>query len=151
MLLAVCILFAIGLIVFLAALSATYDHEVLFGVLVGVMALLLIVSVVLGCLFGFIPHRSSEGVHTGIISAVDREGYFGNKYKIYLKTSQFTAQDDETVYYLYNHETELADKAKSLVGKNVVVKYSFEGGYISAWSAGENHIYSIEEVERTET
>lgn len=137
MMLAICIMGIMGIIVFGCFWLNSYGNELIFGILTIVMIGIVVASIVIGCLYGFIPHRPSERMHTGIISAVDREGYFGNKYKIYLKTSQYTTQEDESVYKLYSYETELADEAKKLIGKTVVVKYSFEGGYISAWSAGE--------------
>ena len=50
-----------------------------------------------GCFNGFTYFPPTEGVHQGIITAVDLEGKYFRRYEVYLKSSGYTTQSDETV------------------------------------------------------
>ena len=106
---------------------------------------------VFGLFHGFVNYPASEGVHQGTITAVDREGYIFNHYKIYLKSNgRNTNSDtvsDETVYCLYLNESELANTAKEYIGKTTKLYYSHSGGYIPYNSCGTYHIDRIELIE----
>lgn len=107
---------------------------------------------VFGAFHGFVNYPASEGVHQGTITAVDREGYIFNHYRIYLKSNGRNVNDDnsisdETEYCLYLNESELANIAKEYIGKTVKIYYSHPGGYIGIRSCGTYHIDKIELVE----
>ena len=111
-----------------------------------VLVILVIVLIIFGSFHGFINYPRTEGSHVGTISAVDLEGVYFRRYEVYLKTSEYTGQADETKYMIYEHETELAEKLKSLVGKEVKIIYGHDGGYISWNSCGTYHIKDVEEI-----
>lgn len=64
-----------------------------------------------------------------------------------MKTSNYTDQNDETKYLIYDYETDLAEQLKNAVGKTVKINYGHDGGYISWNSCGTYHIKSIEVIE----
>ena len=103
-----------------------------------------------GIFTGFISHPPTEGVHQGIVTAVDLEGVAFRRYEVYLKSSGYTEQGDETVYKLYDYETDLADQLKAALGKEVRITYGHDGGYIPWNSCGTYHIKNIEIVEDVE-
>ncbi len=100
-----------------------------------------------GITHGFINHPATEGTHQGVITAIDREGIIFNHYKIYLKSSAYTSQGDETEYCAYLDETELVNQLKEYIGKQVRLNYSHKGGYIGIKDCGTYHIDSVELVE----
>ena len=93
-----------------------------------------------------INYPKTEGTHQGIITAVDLEGVFFRRYEVYLKSSGYTNQSDETKYLLYEYEKELADELKGAIGKQVQLHYGHDGGYIGWKSCGTYHIKSFEFV-----
>lgn len=117
----------------------------------GLMFLIGVGFGIFGLFHGFINYPASEGVHQGTITAVDREGYLFNHYKIYLKSNGRNPNDasvsDETEYCLYLNESELANIAKEYIGKTVKIYYSHSGGYIGMRSCGTYHIDKVELIE----
>ena len=100
-----------------------------------------------GCFNGFSYQPKTEGTHQGVITAVDLEGKYFRRYEIYLKSSGYTNQSDETKYLIYDYETELAEQLKAAIGKTVKLTYGHDGGYIPWNSCGTYHIKSFEIVE----
>ena len=109
--------------------------------------LLSVIMFIVGQVHGFINYPAREGTHQGVITAVDREGVIFNHYKIYLKSSAYTSQGDETEYCAYLDETELVNQLKEYIGKQVKLNYSHKGGYIGIKDCGTYHIDSVELVE----
>ncbi len=109
--------------------------------------LLSVIMIIIGCVHGFINYPATEGTHQGVITAVDKEGVIFNRYRIYLKSSAYTTQGDETEYCVYLDETELINQLKEYVGKQVKLNYSHKGGYIGIKSCGTYHIDSVELIE----
>ena len=89
----------------------------------------------------------TEGTHIGVVTAVDLEGVYFSRYRIYLKSSGYTNQSDETVYLLYDYEKELAEEIKGYLGKEVKITYGHDGGYIGWNDCGTYHIKTVELVE----
>ena len=87
------------------------------------------------------------GTHQGILTAVDLEGLYFRRYEVYLKSGELSNNGDETVYKIYDYETELAEQLQSAIGKKVKLHYGFDGGYISWNSCGKYHIKSIEVID----
>lgn len=102
---------------------------------------------IVGCFTGFIYHPPTEGTHQGVITAVDLEGTYFRRYEVYLKSSGYTNQSDETIYLLYDYEKELAEQIKEAIGKEVKLNYGHDGGYIHWKSCGTYHIRSFEIVQ----
>ena len=96
---------------------------------------------------GFIVHPKTEGIHQGVITAVDLEGVHFRRYEVYLKSSGYTNQSDETTYRIYDYETELAEELMNAIGKTVKLYYGHDGGYIDWKSCGTYHIKRIEVLE----
>lgn len=109
--------------------------------------LLSIIMIIVGCVHGFINYPATEGTHQGFITAVDREGVIFNHYRVYLKSSAYTTQGDETEYCVYLDETELVNQLKEYIGKQVKLNYSHKGGYIGIKNCGTYHIDSVELIE----
>lgn len=113
----------------------------------------LISFAIAGCIFvygrfnGFTYYPPTEGVHQGIITAVDLEGKHFRRYEVYLKSSGYTTQSDETVYKIYDYEKELAEQLKEYMGKKVKLYYGHDGGYIGWKSCGTYHIKKVELLE----
>lgn len=99
---------------------------------------------VYGCFNGYIDRPKTEGVHQGIITAVDLEGIYFRRYEVYLKSSGFTGQSDETKYCIYEYETELAEQLHQAIGKTVKLYYGHDGGKINWKSCGTWHLKSVE-------
>lgn len=136
-------------IVFFIASSESYNYEDLF---LGIAIALFIITVgvfVFGCFHGFINYPKTEGTHQGVITAVDLEGVWFRRYEVYLKSSGYTTQSDETVYLIYENETELLQKLRDAIGKEVKLYYGHDGGYIGWNSCGTYHIKDIEIIEDT--
>ena len=102
---------------------------------------------VYGCFNGFTYYPPTEGTHQGIITAVDLEGKYFRRYEVYLKSSGYTTQGDETVYKIYDYEKELAEQLKEYIGKKVKLYYGHDGGYINWKSCGTYHIKKVELLE----
>ena len=102
---------------------------------------------VYGCFNGFTYYPPTEGVHQGTITAVDLEGKYFRRYEVYLKSSGYTTHGDETVYKIYEYETELAKQLKECIGKKVKLYYGHDGGYINWQSCGTYHIKKVELLE----
>lgn len=145
----------IGAMVILLILSITFffiadssfQHEELFAG-IGVILIILTFGVFMfGCFHGFINYPPTEGTHQGVITAVDLEGNWFRRYEVYLKSSGYTTQSDETVYLVYENETELIEKLKNAIGKEVKLHYGHDGGYIAWNSCGTYHIKDVEIVE----
>ena len=100
-----------------------------------------------GIINGFVSYPKSEGTHQGVITAIDQEGLIFNHYKVYLKSSGYTNQSDETEYCAYLDETELISGLKENIGKQVKLKYGHDGGYIGIKSCGTYHITGFDVVE----
>jgi len=141
------ILSIIMMIVFGILGCADYKHEeIWFGVAV---SFIIIATFLLffGIFYGFINHPATEGTHIGVITAVDLEGIYFRRYEVYLKSSGYTNQSDETKYLIYADEKELAEELQNLIGQKVKLHYGHDGGYISWNSCGTYHIKSVEKVE----
>lgn len=140
---AMIILFVLSLISFIIV-ADSWEHEVLFTG-IGIILLTLALGVLIfGCFHGFIIYPPTEGTHQGVITAVDLEGNWFRRYEVYLKSSGYTAQSDETVYLVYENETELIEKLKNAIGKEVKLHYGHDGGYIAWNSCGTYHIKDVE-------
>lgn len=140
----------IGLFILGFAIMAASDcsyNETLWFVLGSICVLVAIVILVFGCFHGFINYPKTEGTHQGIITAVDLEGIYFRRYEVYLKSSGYTNQSDETKYLIYDYETELAEELYNAIGKTVKIHYGHDGGYIGWKSCGTYHIKSIEIIE----
>jgi len=105
------------------------------------------VILVFGSFHGFIYYPKTEGSHVGVITAVDLEGKYFRRYEVYLKSSGYTEQSDETKYLIYETEESLAKQLKEYMGKKVKLYYGHDGGYINWRSCGTYHIKDVELVE----
>ena len=110
--------------------------------------IIFIIILVFGIFHGFVYYPPTEGTHQGIITAVDLEGVWFRRYEVYLKSSGYTNQSDETKYLLYESEKSLAEELKSAIGKEVQLNYGHDGGYIPWNSCGTYHIKSFEIVNK---
>lgn len=117
------------------------------SVLGGVCMLMTFILFIYGCFHGFINYPKTSGTHQGVITAVDYEGVIFRHYKIYLKSSGYTNQSDETEYCLYEYETDLIDKLNNSIGKQAKLHYGHDGGYIGFKSCGTYHIKDVEVIE----
>ena len=136
--------FAVGVILFFLADVSDSTACMCLG---GLSVILALVMMIVGCFTGFINHPKTEGVHQGVVTAVDLEGIYFRRYEVYLKSSGYTTQSDETAYKLYEYETELANELKDCIGKEVKLHYGHDGGYIGWKSCGTYHIKSVELIE----
>ena len=143
---AMIILFVLGIIFFIIA-DRNWQHEELFAGIGIVLIILTFVVFIFGCFHGFINYPPTEGTHQGVITAVDLEGNWFRRYEVYLKSSGYTTQSDETVYLVYENETELIEKLKNAIGKEVKLHYGHDGGYIAWNSCGTYHIKDVEIIE----
>lgn len=140
---AMIILFVLSFIFYTIA-TASWEHEGLFAGISTILLILALGVLIFGCLHGFINYPPTEGTHQGVITAVDLEGNWFRRYEVYLKSSRYTAQSDETVYLVYENETELIEKLKNAIGKEVKLHYGHDGGYIAWNSCGTYHIKDVE-------
>lgn len=140
---AMIILFVLSFIFYTIAI-ASWEHEGLFAGIGTILLILALGVLIFGCLHGFINYPPTEGTHQGVITAVDLEGNWFRRYEVYLKSSGYTAQSDETVYLVYENETELIEKLKNAIGKEVKLHYGHDGGYIAWNSCGTYHIKDVE-------
>lgn len=140
---AMIILFVLSFIFYTIA-TASWEHEGLFAGIGTILLILALGVLIFGCLHGFINYPPTEGTHQGVITAVDLEGNWFRRYEVYLKSSGYTAQSDETVYLVYENETELIEKLKNAIGKEVKLHYGHDGGYIAWNSCGTYHIKDVE-------
>ena len=146
---AMVILLILGIMFFFIA-DSSFQHEELFAG-IGVILIILTFGVfIFGCLHGFVNYPPTEGTHQGVITAVDLEGNWFRRYEVYLKSSGYTEQSDETVYKVYVDETELIEELKNAIGKEVRLHYGHDGGYIAWNSCGTYHIKDVEIVEEEE-
>ena len=127
-------------------LAGGEDIEGLFwtGIISFIMSIIILIF---GCFHGFKKKKKTEGTHQGVITAVDLEGIYFRRYEVYLKSSAFTEQGDETKYLIYDYEDELAQELQNAIGKKVKLYYGHDGGYINWKSCGTYHIKKIEIVE----
>lgn len=139
-----CILFFVSLI----AIDVSYDHMEMWAVLAIVFLVFAGGFGIFGFFHGWINYPPTEGTHQGIITAVDLEGVYFRRYEVYLKSSGYTNQSDETKYLIYDYEKELADELKNAIGKTVQLKYGHDGGYIGWKNCGTYHIKSFEILEQ---
>ena len=145
----------IGLIIFFIILGfvfvgigcSGYDRETLVITGWAMSWIIALVIFIFGCFHGFISYPPTEGTHQGVITAVDLEGNWFRRYEVYLKSSGYTEQSDETVYKVYVDETELIEELKNAIGKEVKLHYGHDGGYIAWNSCGTYHIKDVEIVE----
>ena len=145
MILFICLIFLfIGGVVLWYGLDEFEGRIALIG---GIIFLIGVSFGILGIFHGFINYPATEGTHQGVITAVDREGIIFNHYRVYLKSSAYTTQGDETEYCAYLNETELVNQLKEYIGKQVKLNYSHPGGYIGIQSCGTYHIDSVELIE----
>ncbi len=142
-------LFIVGIVLFIA--SDSYSCYGTAGIILVIFAIIFILAsfgiFIFGCFHGFVNYPATEGTHQGVITAVDLEGVWFRRYEVYLKSSGFTGQSDETKYLCYENETELVEQLKNAIGKTVKINYGHDGGYISWNSCGTYHIKSIEIIE----
>lgn len=147
MILGLIILFIILTFVFLIIGCASYKHEEIYLGISTTSFILSIVITVFGCFHGFINYKPTEGIHQGVVTAVDLEGTYFRRYECYLKSSGYTNQSDETKYLLYENEKDLVEQLQNTIGKTVRIHYGHDGGYIAWNSCGTYHIKSIEVIE----
>lgn len=135
------ILFAVLTGVFFCLWDGYNDlYQILF-------VLCLIVTIVIsifGAFNGFVYYPKTEGSHVGVITAVDLEGKYFRRYEIYLKSSGYTEQSDETKYLIYETEEDLSKQLQECIGKKVKLHYGHDGGYIGWRSCGTYHVKSVE-------
>lgn len=139
-----CILFAVLAGVFLCVGSDFYNGETWQEVLSVICGIIFAVILIFGMFNGFIYYPKTEGSHVGVITAVDLEGKYFRRYEIYLKSSGYTEQSDETKYLIYETEEDLAKQLQECIGKKVKLHYGHDGGYIGWKSCGTYHIKSVE-------
>ncbi len=139
------ILLVIAFVVFIVIFDGGYQSWA--GWMSLITFILGVILIVFGCLNGFINYPKTEGTHQGVITAVDLEGIWFRRHEVYLKSSGYTAQSDETKYCIYEYETDLRDQLKNAIGKEVKLNYGHDGGYINWKSCGTYHIKSIEILE----
>jgi len=117
----------------------------------GVITLILFFAVGIligyGLFHGYINYPKTEGTHQGVITAVDLEGVYFRRYEVYLKSSGYTNQSDETKYLIYEYETDLAKELQEAIGKQVKLHYGHDGGYMPWNSCRTYHIKSVEIIE----
>lgn len=150
MILVLIIIFVIMAII-MGALYDTYDSEVSGGL--GLLFVILALGfTIFGCFNGFINKPRTEGIHQGIITAVDLEGIWFRRYEIYIKSGGYSKDNnsDETKYCVYEYEKELKTQLQNAIGKEVKINYGHDGGYIGWKSCGTYHIKSIEIIEKGE-
>lgn len=147
MIIFLCALFFVLAIVFICIAGGSYEHEELFGVLSIICFILFFGIFIFGCFHGFINYPPTEGTHQGIITAVDLEGVYFRRYEVYLKSSGYTNQSDETKYLIYDYEKDLANELKNAIGKVVQLNYGHDGGYIGWKSCGTYHIKNFKIIE----
>ena len=138
--------FILGLIFFIVA-DVYWEHTEVFAVLSALLMSIALSMFVFGCFHGFINYKPTEGTHQGVITAVDLEGNWFRRYEVYLKSSGYTEQSDETKYLIYEYEKDLAEKLQNAIGKTVKIYYGHDGGYIPWNSCGTYHIKNIEIIE----
>ena len=144
LLIALIVCLVLGFIFMFIAAGTCSDGLLAAGVvLLGIGFILMII----GCFTGFFNQPKTEGIQQGVITAVDLEGVYFRRYEIYLKSSGYTNQSDETIYKLYEHETELAEQLINAIGKTVKIYYGHDGGYIGWNSCGTYHIKRVEVLE----
>ncbi len=141
------ILFIASLVLWVMAMTTFSDYDTIYNISRAICLVIAIGILVFGVCHGFINYPKTEGIHQGVITAVDLEGVYFRRYEVYLKSSGYTNQSDETVYGIYDYETELAEQLKNAIGKTVKIYYGHDGGYIPWNSCGTYHIKSIEIIE----
>lgn len=147
MIIGLIILFTILGCIFLGIACISYDAETAGATATIISWILASIIFIFGCFHGFINHPKTEGMHQGVLTAVDLEGVYFRRYECYLKSGEYTGQSDESKYLLYENETELVDQLKNAIGKKVKIYYGHDGGYIGWNSCGTYHIKRIEIVE----
>ena len=147
MILGIFIFFTILFMGSLFLMEVNWEHEEIWFIMFILSGLIGFGVLMFGLFNGFINYPATEGTHQGVITAVDLEGVWYRKYKVYLKSSGYTNQSDETRYLIYDYETELAEQLKNVIGKTVKLHYGHDGGYIGIGSCGTYHIKSVEIIE----
>ena len=138
-----CILFAVLTVVFFCV-GFDYYGEEWQQVLSVICSIVFVVILTFGMFNGFVYYPKTEGSHVGVITAVDLEGKYFRRYEIYLKSSGYTEQSDETKYLIYETEKDLAKQLQECIGKKVKLHYGHDGGYIGWRSCGTYHVKSVE-------
>ena len=133
--------------VFAYITSSTWKYEKIWATVCAICFVTALGLSIFGCFHGFINYPATEGTHQGVITAVDLEGIYFRRYEVYLKSSGYTEQSDETKYLIYADEKDLAEELQSLIGQKVKLYYGHDGGYIGWKSCGTYHIKSVEKVE----
>lgn len=145
------ILIILIIVLFIACMVfyCIYDEvfEECWGVVCIICGFLGIGLLIYGCFHGFINYPPTKGSHQGVITAVDLEGIYFRRYKVYLKSSAYTEQGDETEYCVYIDESKLIEDLQKNIGKKVKLNYSHKGGYIGWKSCGTYHIDNVEQIE----
>ena len=136
-----------GIIAVIFFITYDFTQSDSFGMIGLIFSILCIIFIIFGMFNGFVNHPATEGTHQGIITAVDLEGVYFRRYEIYLKSSGYTDQSDETKYLIYEYEKDLAEQLKNAIGKKVKLYYGHDGGYIPWNSCGTYHIKSVEIAE----
>lgn len=144
MLVFLCILFTVLAVVFFCVGTDFYNGECWQLVLSVICGIVSVVILIFGMFNGFIYYPKTEGSHVGVITAVDLEGKYFRRYEIYLKSSGYTEQSDETKYLIYETEEDLAKQLQECIGKKVKLHYGHDGGYIGWRSCGTYHVKSVE-------
>lgn len=117
MLLIVIIIFVIGVFLALAALA---DGEGGVGAFVFILTLVITVPLTM-ISFSGIPIQTSEGEHTGFITAAQKQGIIFKTGRAYVKTDLASSQED--VYCVKDNEVLKALQEKAKTRERVTVKY----------------------------
>lgn len=145
------ILIILIIMLFIACMVFYCIYDEVFGECWGVICIICgflgIGLLIYGCFHGFINYPPTKGSHQGVITAVDLEGIYFRRYKVYLKSSAYTEQGDETEYCVYIDESKLVEDLQKNIGKKVKLNYSHKGGYIGWKSCGTYHIDNVEQME----
>lgn len=136
-----------SLLAFICLMISVCEYDNRSLILCLVFSCISICITIFGGFHGFIYYSKTEGTHQGVITAVDLEGKYFRRYEVYLKSSGYTEQSDETKYLIYENEEDLANKLKEYIGKKVKLYYGHDGGYINWKSCGTYHIKNVELLE----
>src|SRR5437870_4313028 len=91
---------------------------------VGIVTVIVVVGILSICIFSIKIPLGNNGSHSGYVTAVEREGIFFKKYRVYFKTDTSSSQEDQ--YCIEDKNNALALKLeKEAEAKNrITVHYS---------------------------
>lgn len=114
------------------------------GITLGVMLLVILVVAALALTFRL---DFASGSHRILPTAVDTD-WAGN-YKVYYRTTEFTKDVEESVYYIAKSDVELAEQMRECVkrGQFVMVYYDSYIGFKGVFAPREAPITRIELID----